>query len=407
MSKKYDVVVWGATGFTGRWVAKHLADHYPQSDLTWAISGRNLNKLNETIAFLEIAKNSEPSQIIADSKDESSLRELVLSTKVVISTVGPYAHYGSLLVRLCAELGTDYVDLAGEVPWMREMIDSYSEDAKKSGARIVHSCGFDSIPSDMGVFYAQKMARQHIGEPLQSLTYNLLKTKGGASGGTIASMMNIIELAVKDKKIRRLLANPYSLNPNFDFKGPDGADQARVVYSNDLKKWTTPFVMAGVNTRIVRRTNALLNFEYGENFKYTETMVVGAGSKNYIIAKSISAAIKTMVFTSITGPGRKLLGFFLPAQGEGPVVDPQDPGFYNIQFVGKTASGETFSTHLHGDGDPGYGSTSKILAESAVCLAKDNLSCGGGFWTPVSAMGEALMIRLQEKGGLTFSVLDS
>jgi len=407
MSKKYDVVVWGATGFTGRWVAKHLADHYPQSNLTWAIAGRDSNKLNETIAFLEVAKNSEPSQIIADSKDEPSLRELVLSTKVIISTVGPYAHYGSLLVKLCAELGADYVDLSGEVPWMREMIDSFSADAKKSGARIVHSCGFDSIPSDMGVFYAQKMALQHIGEPLQSLTYNLLKTKGGASGGTIASMMNIIELAVKDKKIRGLLANPYSLNPNLDFKGPDSADQAGVVYSDELKKWTAPFVMAGVNPRIVRRTNALLNFEYGENFKYTETLVVGAGSKNYMIAKSISAAIKTMVLTSITRPGRKLLGLFLPAQGEGPVVDPQDPGFYNIQFVGKTASGETFNTHLHGDGDPGYGSTSKMLAESAVCLAKDNINCDGGFWTPVSAMGDALMIRLQDKGGLTFKVLDS
>lgn len=405
MINKYDVVVWGATGFTGKWVAKYLADHYSQPQLVWAIAGRNTDKLKGTLEFLQLSKDKLPAQIVADSCDESSLSAMVRSTKVVISTVGPYALYGSLLVKLCAELGTDYVDLTGEVPWMREMIDTYSEAAKNSGARIVHSCGFDSIPSDMGVYYAQQQARKQLGEHLQSINYNLLETKGGASGGTIASMMNIVKLAVKDKNIRSLLANPYSLNPDFSFKGPDSVDQSNVSFSEDLKKWTAPFVMAGINTRIVRRSNALMNFDYGEGFKYSETMVIGAGAKGYLSAKSVSGAIKSMMFASAFSPGRKLLGFFLPEQGKGPLVDPANPGFYNIQFIGKTAAGKTFSTHLHGDGDPGYGSTSKMLAEAAVCLAQDKLNTKGGFWTPVSAMSDALLARLQTNAGLTFKVL--
>ena len=407
MKKKYDVVVWGATGFTGKWVAKHLADHYPQEKLSWAIAGRNQTKLREIQGFLELDQELQPDELVADSGDENSLRELVSNTKVIISTVGPYAFYGSLLVALCAELGTDYVDLTGEVPWIRDMIDLHSEAASNSGARIVHSCGFDSIPSDLGVFYTQGQARQKYGEPLKSISYNLLKTKGGASGGTIASMMNVIELAVKDKQIRRLLANPYSLNPDASFDGPDKPDQTSVVHSLELNKWTAPFVMAGINTRIVRRSNALMDFAYGKQFEYSETMVVAAGAKGYMQAKSISAAIKAMMFAGVTGAGRKLLAWFLPAQGEGPVVDPKDPGFYNIQFVGKTAAGEIFNTHLYGDGDPGYGSTSKMLAESAICLAKDSLDTKGGFWTPASAMGDALLQRLQDKGGLTFKVLEN
>ena len=406
MPKKYDVVVWGASGFTGRWVAKYLADQYPQSRLSWAIAGRDVDKLNDTLKFLNLAEHLQPAYIVADSLDESSLRTVVKSTKVIISTVGPYAQYGSLLVALCAELGVDYVDLCGEVPWMRDMIDTYGQTARESGARIVHSCGFDSIPSDLGVYYTQQQANKQYGEPLQSIAYNLLKTKGGASGGTIASMMNVIELAVKDKKIRHLLAKPYSLNPDASFKGPDSGDQSSVLYSQELKKWTAPFVMAGINTRIVRRSNALMNFAYGEDFQYSETMVTGAGVKGYLSAKTVSAGIKTMMLTSVFGVGRKLLAVFLPAQGEGPLVDPKDPGFYNIQFIGKTSDGRIFNTHLHGDADPGYGSTSKMLAESAVCLVQDDLKTKGGFWTPASAMGEALLLRLQTKAGLTFKVLD-
>jgi short subunit dehydrogenase-like uncharacterized protein len=218
-------------------------------------------------------------------------------------------------------------------------------------------------------------------------------------------MMNIVKLAVKDKSVRRLLANPYALNPDPSFKGPDKGDQMSAKFSKVIDKWTAPFVMAGINTRIVRRSNALLDFSYGENFRYSEVMVTGKGVGGYASAKAISGGVKAMMVTSVTGLGRKFLGLFLPAQGDGPKVDPLNPGFYHIQFNGQNEDGDKLVTKLLGDGDPGYGSTSKMLAESAVCLALDTLITGGGFWTPASALGDAYLQRLQEKGGLSFAVV--
>lgn len=405
-AKQYDLVVWGATGFTGKWVAKHLFDHYSATDLNWAIAGRNSDKLNDVRDFIGDV-DARIDGLLANSNDEDSLKDLVTNTKVIISTVGPYAHYGSLLVKVCAESGTHYVDLCGESPWMRDMIDAHQEIAVKSGAKIVHSCGFDSVPSDMGVHYTQKVANEKFGQPLARITYNLMQAKGGVSGGTIASMMNVIELAVKDKRIRRILANPYSLNPDPKFRGPDKGDQMSAKYSKDIDKWTAPFVMAGINTRIVRRSNALMGFVYGEGFQYREVMVTDHGAKGYLAAKSIAGGVKTMMVLGLTGMGRKFLGLFLPAQGEGPKVDPEDPGFYHIQFNGETVDGDRFATKLLGYGDPGYGSTSKMLAESGVCLALDSLPADGGFWTPASALGDAYLARLQAKGGLSFEVLES
>ncbi|MFT4634537.1 MAG: short subunit dehydrogenase-like uncharacterized protein [Arenicella sp.] len=402
--KQYDLVIMGATGFTGKWVAKHLFDHYSNGDLNWAIAGRNSDKMNDVRDFIGDSSASIDG-VLADSSDEASLLELVQSTKVIISTVGPYALHGSLLVRLCAEAGTHYVDLCGETPWMREMIDAHQVAAEKSGAKIVHSCGFDSVPSDMGVFFTQQQAQKTFSKPLRSVCYQLIKAKGGISGGTIASMMNIVKLAVKDKSIRKLLANPYALNPDPSFKGPDKGDQMSAKFSKVLDKWTAPFVMAGVNTRIVRRSNALLDFSYGEDFRYSEVMVTSKGAGGYLSAKAISGGVKTIVVTSVTEVGRKFLGIFLPAQGEGPKVDPENPGFYHIQFNGETESGESLVTKLLGDGDPGYGSTSKMLAESGVCLALDSLTTGGGFWTPASALGDAYLKRLQDKGGLSFAIV--
>lgn len=404
--KKYDIVVWGATGFTGKWVAKHLFDQYSSSELRWAIAGRNVDKLNVVRDFIGDGEASIDG-LIANSDDPESLEELVKSTKVIISTVGPYAYYGSLLVKVCAEQGVHYVDLTGEVPWMREMIDAHQDVAKASGAIIVHSCGFDSVPSDMGTYYTQQQAQKAFAQPLSRIRYQLIKAKGGISGGTIASMMNIIELAVSDKSIRQLLANPYSLNPDSSFKGPDESDQTSARYSKELDKWTAPFVMASINTRIVRRSNALMNFAYGKEFRYSEAMVTSKGVRGYVAAKAIAGGIKAMMVTGITSVGRKFLGLFLPAQGEGPNVDPQDPGFYHIQFNGETTDGQKIVTKLFGDGDPGYGSTSKMLAESAVCLALDKLDIEGGFWTSASALGDAYLARLQDKGGLTFEVISA
>ena len=229
-SKKFDVVVLGATGFTGKWVAKHLFDNYTEKQLKWAIAGRSQEKLAEVSAFIGDT-DGVVSTIIADSSDEQSLTDMVNQTKVIITTVGPYAHYGSLLVKICAETGTHYVDLTGEVPWMRNMIDQHHIAAEKSGAKIVHSCGFDSIPSDMGTYYIQQQAKQKFDVPLKNVRFSLTKAKGGISGGTFASMINIVKEAVKDKQVRKILFNPYSLNPSPSFKGPDKPDQKGVEYS--------------------------------------------------------------------------------------------------------------------------------------------------------------------------------
>ena len=403
--KTYDLLVWGATGFTGKWVAKHLFDHYQGSDLKWAIAGRSEAKLSEIKEFIGDTRHT-LNHVMANSDDIESLRAMVKQTKAIISTVGPYAYYGSKLVQVCAEEGTHYVDLTGEVPWMREMIDAYHSTAQKSGARIVHSCGFDSIPSDMGVYYMQQQAQERLGKPLQKIKYSLLKSKGGMSGGTAHSMLNILKLAAADKRVRKVLTNPYALNPDPSKRGVDGPDQSGVEFSDDIGRWTAPFLMAGINTRIVRRTSALLGDQYGDGFSYTETMATGQGPKGYLSAKSISAAIKSMAVMSFTSIGRSVLGKVLPAQGEGPVVDPDNPGFYVIQFNGETASGERLVGKLYGDGDPGYGSTSKLLAESGICIGKDDLGLAGGFWTPASAMGDPLLKRLQDKGGLTFEIIE-
>lgn len=404
MANQYDVVVWGATGFTGKWVAKHLFNQYPQAELKWAIAGRNQAKLDQVHKFIGDTQKRVDS-LLADSDDLVSLQAMVAKTKVVISTVGPYALYGTKLVQACAESGTHYVDLTGESPWIRRMIDSYSEAAQSSGAKIVHCCGFDSIPSDMGNFHIQSQALKQFGQPLKSVTGVVMKMKGGASGGTIHSMFNVMKEAVADKKLRKLLANPYTLNPDPSFNGADRRDQISAEYNSELDIWTAPFVMASINTRVVRRSNALMGFPYGEDNSYHETMATSDGLSGRAKAMGIAYGFMLFAGAAITSVGRSVLAKLLPSQGEGPEVDPENPGFYVIEFHGETAQGENISTRLKGDADPGYGSTSKMLAESAVCLAKDTLQVGGGIWTPSSAMGHALLDRLENNAGLTFEVI--
>lgn len=401
---KYDVIVWGATGFTGKWVAKHLYDTYSQGELKWAIAGRNEAKMDDVRAFIG-DDSGEVDGLLADSDDLESLRSLVAQTKVIISTVGPYIVYGSKLVQACVESGTHYVDLTGEPPWIREMIDTHLDQAQQSGAKIVHCCGFDSIPSDMGNFYIQSQAKQKFGAYLQSVKGVVTKMKGGASGGTIHSMFHVMEAAVNDKNIRRLLVNPYTLNPDPSFKGPDKRDQASAVYDKKLKIWTAPFVMAAINTRVVRRSNAVAGFPYGEDCSYTECMATSDGFSGRAKAMGIASAFMMFAGVAITRPGRALLAKLLPSQGEGPNVDPENPGFYEIEFHGETADGQSIAAQVNGDADPGYGSTSKMLAESAVCLALDSLPEQGGFWTPASAMGDALLKRLEENAGVTFKLI--
>ena len=405
--RKYDVIVYGATGFTGKLVADYLARQYGiGKDLNWAIAGRSASKLESVrdslgpgAAGLEI--------IVADSADGPALDSLAQQTRVVLSTVGPYALYGSELVRACVDAGTDYCDLAGEVQWIRKMIDTHHDRAAETGARIVHCCGFDSIPMDIGVYFLQQAAKDSYGDYCQSIALYVKATKGTASGGTLASIMNIIEETRRDREIAKILVHPYSLNPAGERDGPDGRDQQKVIYDEKAKAWTAPFVMAGVNTKIVRRSNALAGYPYGRDFRYREAVLSGKGAGGWFSGAGMTLGIGSLVLGASFAPTRKLLQkFVLPKPGEGPSPELQRSGFFNLMQIGTLPDGRIIRTRITGDQDPGYGSTSKMLSESAVCLARDEIQTTGGVWTPASAMGAPLLKRLRANAGLTFEVVD-
>lgn len=403
----FDLVVWGATGFTGRLVVEYLLAQYGVNHgLLWAIAGRDRSKLDSL--KIELGEDAENlSLLTADSHDPDSLRSLVGRTRVIITTVGPYAKYGSELVAACVESGTHYCDLAGEVQWMRKMIDRHEAAAKKSGARIVHACGFDSIPSDIGVYFLQTESLRRFGQACNRVKMCVRAMKGGASGGTIASMMNAIDQARADREVARVLVHPYSLCPPEARSGPDRADQKGPVLDKDFGVWTAPFVMAGVNTKVVRRSNALMQAKYGKDFSYQESMWTGAGASGYLKALKITAGLGALVFAgSIVILRKAMLKSFLPEPGEGPDKHERENGYYNLIMRGALDSDKGITVRVRGDRDPGYGSTSKILGECGVCLALDELPVKGGFWTPASAMGDLLLKRLPANAGLTFMVED-
>lgn len=405
--RTYDVIVYGATGFTGQLVAAYLLREYGVGrDLRWAIAGRNATKLESVRAELGDAAAALP-MIVADSSDKAAVADIARQTRVVLTTVGPYALYGSELVAACVDAGTDYCDLAGEVQWIRRMIDMHNERARETGARIVHCCGFDSIPSDMGVWYLQKEARERHGASCDSITLYVKATKGTFSGGTMASMMNIFEEVRKDRSVAKTMANPYALNPEGERQGPDGYDQRKVIKDDDTGYWTAPFVMGGVNMRVVRRSNALAGFPYGRDFSYRETMLTGRGVTGWLKGTALTLGLGALVLGASFGPTRSFLRkFVLPKPGEGPSPEMQKTGFFNLMQIGKLPDGQSMTTRITGDQDPGYGSTSKMLAESAICLARDDVPTGGGVWTPAAAMGAPLFKRLTENAGLTFDVVD-
>jgi short subunit dehydrogenase-like uncharacterized protein len=315
--------------------------------------------------------------------------------------------YGSDLVAACVDAGTDYCDLAGEVQWIRKMIDQHHDRARETGARIVHCCGFDSIPMDIGVYFLQQAAQEQHGDYCRSIALYVKATKGTASGGTLASMMNIIEETREDREIAKILVHPYSLNPAGEREGPDRRDQQNVVYDDTAESWTAPFVMAGVNTKIVRRSNALAGYPYGRDFTYREVVLTGKGIGGWIKGTVMTLGLGLLVLGASFGPTRKLLQkFVLPKPGEGPSPELQQSGFFNLMQMGELPDGRVIRARITGDQDPGYGSTSKMLSESALCLAKDGLQTEGGVWTPASAMGAPLLTRLRENAGLTFDVVD-
>ncbi|MEE4658853.1 MAG: saccharopine dehydrogenase NADP-binding domain-containing protein [Halieaceae bacterium] len=404
-NREYDIILFGATGFTGRLVAEYLLQQYgAEGDLRWAMAGRNLEKLEQVRS--ELGNNTLP-LLVGDSNDEGSLKALARQTHVVCTTVGPYALYGSNLVAACVAEGTHYCDLTGETQWMRKMIDQHQDAAEASGARIVHTCGFDSIPSDLGVLFLQNAMQARHGHPAAHIKFRLEKASGTFSGGTFASLINVLEEAGRDKNLRRILADPYALNPKDAPRGDDSNDQTSALYDEDLQRWTLPFVMASINTRVVRRSNALMDNRYGRDFRYEEAMLAPKKTgtlKAKLAATGMTAGMVSMAIPPIRAVARR----FLPKPGEGPSKEVRENGFFDILLYGVNAqdrSGDMVA-RVSGDRDPGYGSTSKMLAESAVCLAKDPLTCGGGLWTPASAMGETLLERLQANAGLTFEIVE-
>jgi len=404
--REYDLVLMGATGFTGRLVAEYLmARHGAGGDLRWALAGRSQDKLGRIRAELGADADSLPA-IVADSHDPHSLDALARRTKVICTTVGPYALHGSDLVAACAANGTDYCDLSGEVPWMRRMLDTHREAARASGARIVHCCGFDSIPSDLGVWFAQQEARERFGKALERVRLRVKAAKGGLSGGTFASMLNIVAESRRDEDTAKILKNPYALCPADARKGPRQPYVSGPKHDDVVGAWTAPFIMAAINTRVVHRSNALQEHAYGENFRYDEAVLTGTGLGGRLKAVAVSAGMGAFALGAAFSPTRALLGkLVLPRPGEGPSAEQREAGFFNIVIEGRTAAGNSLRVRVRGDRDPGYGSTSKMIGEAAVCLARDvGDDVSGGFWTPATALDGKLLARLRQHAGVTFEV---
>ena len=401
MDNKYDVVVWGASGFTGRLVCEYIYQNYTKkgSDLKWAMAGRDLIKLKQIRG--KFANNTIPI-LIADSDDINSLNELTKNTKVICTTVGPYAKYGSKLVKSCIDNKAHYCDLAGEVQWMHKMITKHHDSAQKNEVKIVHTCGFDSIPSDMGVYFINKELKKN-NLAIKSIDMRVAGIKGGISGGTYASLSNVIEESYKDKSIYKILSNPYGLNPAGHQTGKDKKDLMKVVFDKISKNWIGPFVMASINTKVVRRSNALTNFSYGTNFSYNEATLSGKGFKGKV--RGYLGAIP-LIFVAARPNSmlKKIANAMLPNPGQGPTKKQRENGYFNLKFFIKTMDDIQMIARVIGDMDPGYGSTSKMLAESAICLAKDNLTDYNGVITPSVAMGDSLLKRLEDNAGLTFTL---
>ena len=336
--------------------------------------------------------------LVGDSGDPAFVAQLAQRARVVCTTVGPYSRYGEGLVAACADAGASYCDLTGEVHFIRYMIDRYEARARQSGARIVHSCGFDSIPSDLGTFYLQEQARARWGSVCEQVRARVVKMRGGSSGGTIGSALAVLEATQKDTTLRKLMMQPYCLNPAGEQSGPDGADQLTPQRDPDFG-WTAPFIMAAGNTRIVRRTNALLGYPYGRNFRYDEAIATGHGAKGFIAASGVSAGTGALVAALATPPLRALAQRALPKPGEGPTEAQRESGFFVFELLGSRGH-DKLRVRVSADRDPGYGATAKMLGESALCLALDSarLPVQGGSWTPASAMGMPLVDRLNEVG---------
>lgn len=388
-SAKFDIVVYGATGFTGQLVAEYLTQHYKtDKTLKWAMAGRSLGKLKAVRDAIGAPGNTP--LIVADASDAASLRAMAEQTMSVITTVGPYQLYGEELLAACVATGTDYFDLCGEPIWMRQMIDKYEAAAKESGARIVFSCGFDSVPFELGTFFVQEEAKRVFGTPAARVKGRVRDMRGTLSGGTAASAKATFDAVAKDISLIAILNDPFALTPGFT--GPKQPKGNRSLLEEDLQSWAAPFMMALINTRNVHRSNMLMGFPYGQDFVYDEMVLTGPGEKGEANAKRVMAANAEK-----TGPSA-------PKPGEGPSKEERENGLFNLLYVAIAPDGRAVRAGVTGDRDPGYGSTSKMISECAICMLRDVTDVAAGFWTPGAAMQHKLIKRLVDHAGLTFEV---
>ncbi len=397
--RDFDIVLFGASGFTGRIVVGFLKAACEESSFKWAVSGRNAKKIRSVLATHGLENIP---VVVADSEDYNSLDRLASSTQVVVTTVGPYALYGSKLVEACVKNGTDYCDLTGEVQWMRKMIDRWEGEARKQQCRMIHCCGFDSIPSDLGLAWFQKRAKEETGSYFKHVSMRLLAAKGGLSGGTLASMFNLREEIAKDRSIGKMLKNPYMLNPDPDFKGPDGRD-LKWLKEDELKGgWLAPFVMEIINTRIVRRSHALKGFPYGEDFTYNEAIYCGKGFSGKFNAWK---SILPLAIIRLAKPGSllyRLVRWVLPKQGQGPSEKKRKAGFFKLEFIGVNPDGEKYRSVLRGDSDPGYTATAAMLTGAALGLLENRESkeIPHGFITPSVAFNTDQQAKIMDRAGM-------
>ena len=390
-SREFELIVFGATGFTGRLVAEYLV--HRENPPRWAMAGRSLQKLEQVRD--EIGAPKDIPLVVADTSDPSSLAALVTRTQCVLTTVGPYMLYGTPLVEACVEAGTDYTDLAGEVLWMRETIARFSQRASETGARIVHSTGFDSIPFDLGVLFLQEEAKRRFGSPCARVRGRVIDMRGTLSGGTAASGRTTAEAAAKDPELAQALMNPFCLTG--EFSGPNQPSGQTVEEDPIAGGWVAPFFMAPINTKNIHRTNALLDHAYGTDFVYDEMFLTGPGEAGEKAARGMAALSQAML-----GGG----GEGGPKPGEGPSKEEREAGGYGVDFFGTHANGETLRARVTGDKDPGYGSTSKIMAEASIHLIENSESVPGGIWTPGAALGSALIPALVSRAGLSFDIME-
>ena len=384
--KSLDVVIYGATGFTGKLVVEYMQENYGNDEsVSWAIAGRSEEKLKAVSEDLKVGSNVP--HLLVDSNDTDSIESMVKQTKCVLTTVGPYQLYGAKILQQCVIHGIDYVDLCGEPGWMHEMINEYSNQAKETGARIVFSCGFDSIPFDLGVYFLQKEVIAQHGQPAPNVRGRVRAMNGEFSGGTAASLGATMTSLKEKPELFEVLINPFALSDGFT--GPEQAQDSKPVYDEKLETWVAPFFMAPINTKNVHRSNVLMDHLYGKDFCYNEMWIQGPGEEGKAAAE----------FVGSMNPLADA-----PAPGEGPSKESRENGNYDVLFCADLTDGSSLHASVSGDMDPGYGSTSKMIAESALCLVNDCVELGGGIYTPAPAMGEKLITRLQANAGLTFKI---